>query len=278
MDEQTAKSLLSKIRSTEKQAQTSSGLMSPNQIKNVAASKRSKNRTSQVLQALMMAGSAGMALRGGLGLSRMFSEPAAVPSKTVDMDVLIPDNEEEKSAEELLDRAFNYVGMGKKQHPNATHNIGVPGYLPSLLLGTPLAFAGGWKGMDMLFNSQRKARNKRKVDKAKKDYEAAVLESYKQGSDNALPTDKLDVAFDRLEKTAFGENVPGALKGLYATYAALAGPAAFMFVNDKMKKTSNRAIIEKAMKERARRAAQQQPLELYAKPKTIEEEGSEEIN
>lgn len=286
MDEQAAKQLLKEVRGQEKQAydgpslqSSPSSLMSPDQIKNIAAGKRAKNRTSQILQAILMAGGAGVALRSGLGLSRMFSESQAVPSKTVDMDVLIP-GEEEKRSEDLIERAFNAVGMGKKQHPNSTSNIGVPGYLPSLLLGTPLAFAGGWKGMDMLFNKSRKARNKRKTEKAKEDYDAAVLESYKQGSDNALPTEKLDVAFNQLEKVAvFGvENVPGALKGLFATYAALSGPAAYMFVNDRMKKNSTKSIIEKAMRERARRHSQQQPLELYAKPRTVEEEDSEEIN
>lgn len=296
MDEQAAKQLLKKVRGQEKQAvggagiggpsiggpnpySPSSSLMSPDRIKNIAAGKQAKNRTSQILQAILMAGGAGLALRSGLGLSRMFSESQAVPSKTVDMDVLIP-GEEEKRSEDLIEKAFNAVGMGKKQHPNSTSNIGVPGYLPSLLLGTPLAFAGGWKGMDMLFNKSRKARNKRKTEKAKEDYDAAVLESYKQGSDNALPTEKLDVAFNQLEKAAiFGsENVPGALKGLFATYAALSGPAAYMFVNDRMKKNSTKSIIEKAMKERARRHSQQQPLELYAKPRTVEEEDSEEIN
>lgn len=298
MDEKAAKSLLSKVRTAEKRAsvpqfpaqnarqsfkrrsQAGLPLLSPEQIRSTAASKQSKNRTSQILQAIMMAGGAGMALRSGLGLSRMFSESAAVPSKTVDMDVLIPGEEEKRSEDDLIENAFNAIGMGKKQHPTASSNIGVPGYLPSLLLGTPLAFAGGWKGMDMLFNRQRKSRNKRKTDKAKEDYEAAVLESYKQGSDNALPADKLDAAFNHLEKSAtLGlENVPGALKGLFATYAALSGPAAYMYVNDKMKKSSNKAIIEKAMRERARRSAQQQPFELYAKPKTIEEDDSEEAN
>lgn len=279
MDEQAAKQLLSEIREQEKQASRKEfPLLSPAEIGNRASARQSKNRTNQILQALMMAGGAGMALRSGLGLSRMFEGSKSVPAKTIDMDVLIPGDEEKKAEDGWLDKLYNSIGMGTKQHPNASHNIGVPGYLPSLLLGTPLAFAGGWKGMDMLFNKQRKDRNKRKVDKAKEEYDAAVLDSYKEGSDNALPTEKLDTAFDGLEKSAILglENVPGGLKGLYATYAALAGPAAYMYVNDRMKKNSQRAIIEKAMKERARRSAQQQPLELYARPKKVEEDNFEE--
>ncbi len=297
MDEQTAKQLLSEIREQEKRAFSGTGiggpsmypmpsyspsspLLSDSQIYDRANKKRSNSRTSQILQALLMAGGAGMALRSGLGLSRMFEGSTAVPSKTIDMDVLVPGDDKEKKASEdnWLDKVYSSVGMGPKQHPTASSNIGVPGYLPSLLLGAPLAFAGGWKGMDMLFNRQRKARNKRKVDKAKEEYDAAVLDSYKEGSDSALPTEKLDTAFDQLEKSAFLglENVPGGLKGLYATYAALAGPAAYMYVNDRMKNNSQRAILAKAMKERARRSAQQQPLELYAKPKKVEEIPSEE--
>ena len=50
-----------------------------------------------------------------------------------------------------------------------------------------------------------------------------------------------------------------------------------MYVNDKMKKNSQKSILEKAVKERSRRAAQKQPLELYAKPKPVEVEPEEEV-
>ena len=292
MDEQAAKQLLKEIRGQEKQAFSGAGIGGPNmyspspaaakatpllsqdQLRQRASSRSNKNRNSQITTALLMALTGGAALRGGLGLMRMFDESKPVPSKTIDMDVPIPGEEEKKSNDSLYDKAFDAIGMGPKSNPNATSNIGVGSYLPSLLLGTPLAFAGGWKGMDMLFDSQRKARNQRKVDKAKEEYEQEVLNAYKQGSDNALPTEKLDAAFDSLEKAALwgAENIPGALKGLALTYAALSTPAAYMYVNDKMKKNSRRAILEKAMRERARRSAKQQPLELYAKPTTVEEE------
>lgn len=288
MDEQSAKQLLSEIRGQEKQAVGGLGIGGPNmnyssvkptllsdsEIAGIASKNRSKNRTSQILQALLLAGSAGAALRGGIGLSRMFNEAKPVPSKTVDMDVLLPG--EEKEAAEGVDKLFEMIGMG---NPKAKTDVGVPGYLPTMLIGAPLAAYGGWKGMDYIFDSQRKARQQRKTDKAKKDYEQAVLESYKQGSDEGLPTEKLDQAFDKMQKGAsWWDDMSGTAKGLAATYALLSGPAAYMYVNDKMKKSSRRAVLEKAMKERARRAAQQQPMELYATPKFSPESKPEEDN
>jgi hypothetical protein len=257
------------------------------ELKELRPRQVAKNRQSQILNALLLAGGAGAALRGGLGLSRMFSEEKPVPSRTVDMPLLYPgDEDEEKAANEksaegtVTDRLFDMVGMGPKADPQATEESGVGGYLPALLLGTPLAAYAGWKGVDAIFDKQRKEKTKNHLAKAKRDYEAALLGSYKTASDNSSPIAHLDKAFDSLEKAAEGSllnpmnwlppNLSGQAKGLLATYAMLSGPAAYMYVNDKMKKSSKRSVLRSAMKERARRRAIQSPAELYAVPEPRE--------
>ena len=283
MDEQVAKQLLSKVRETEKTAifgwlKGESGI-DWSKVQADASSQSAKNRTGQIIQGLLLAGATGAGLRGMVGLNRMAKEVTPRPSKTVDMEVPFPvakEEEEEKlaSESEVVDRFFDNLNFGPKSEPQATHNTGVPWYIPSMMLGLPAAGVAGWKGMDAIFDKQRKSRSRRQLAKAKEDYEEELLGSYKQGSDSAV--DKLDKAFESFEKAAAFENVSGQLKGLLATYALLSGPAAYMYVNDKMKKNSQKAILEKAVKERSRRAAQQQPLELYATPKPVEIEPEED--
>ncbi len=287
MDEQAAKTLLSEIRTAEKQALFGFGGPKTDwkKVKQTANENAAKSRPSQIIQGLLLAGAAGAGLRGAVGLSRMNKEVAARPPRVQDMDVLLPAEQEEeeeildeKRAESFIDRAMDKlpVKMGPGGgNPDATHNTGVPYYIPAMMLGLPAAGVLGWKGMDAIFDKQRKLRAKSKVDKAKKEYEEELLGSYKQGSANIA--DELDQVFNKFEKAAFDfANVPGQLKGLFATYAALSAPAAYLYVDDKIKKNSQKAILEKAIKERARRSAQQQPSELYATPKPVEIPAEEE--
>ena len=276
------KNLLSEIQTAEKQAFLGFGGPKTDwkKVKQTASENAAKNRPSQILQSLLLAGATGAGLRSAIGLSRMNKEVAARPPRIQDMEVLLPaEEEEEKLADDSwMDRAMDKlpIQMGPEGgSPNATHNTGVPYYIPAMMLGLPAAGVLGWKGMDAIFDKQRKLRAKSKVDKAKKEYEEELLGSYKQGSSNF--SDELDQVFNKFEKAAFvSANMPGQLKGLLATYAALSAPAAYLFVDDKLKKNSQKAILEKAIKERSRRAAQQQPTELYATPKPVEMPAEEE--
>ena len=301
MDEQTAKSLLSDIRNTEKNAfmEDFNPLANLNPlrstedrkfyrgVKEQASRSRATDRTNHIIQAILLAGGIGAGFRGLSGLNRMGKEIQPKPSKTVEMEVPIPAEEEEdatKTAEAehtWLDRLADAVNMGPKSDPGATHNTGVGYYAPTMILGTALAGVGGWAGVDAIMDKQRKARSERKLEKAKENYEDAALDLHKESSDVAGQVNyskKLDAAFEGFEKSAMLglENLSGQAKGLLATYALLSGPASYMYVNEKMKKGSKRSIIEKAVKERARRAAKQQPFELYATPKPVEIPSEEE--
>lgn len=305
MDEQSATKLLAEVRSCEKQAVLNEGvglasqsLFGPGRpdidytaIRKRRAGDRAYNRTSTILQGLLLAGAGGAALRGALGLGRLTNEVKPQPRQTVDMPVPFPadkEEEEEKTAKEemsFLDRAADAVGL---YNSDATSNAGQAWMYPAALLGVPAAGYLSWKGMDAIMDKQRRRRSERKLDKAKEDYEEALLGSYKQSSDvgdQVSCSAQLDKVFDNFEKaaaetekTAVLGNVPGAVKGLLATYALLSGPTAYMYVNDRMKKNSRRAVLEKAVKERARRAAKQQPFELYASPKPVDIDPEEEDN
>ena len=150
MDEQSATKLLAEVRSCEKQALFGSDR--PNidydAIRKRRAGDRAHNRTSTILQGLLLAGAGGAALRGALGLGRLTDEVKSQPRQTVDMPVPFPvvkEEEEEKTAKEemsFLDRVGDAVGL---YSPDATSDAGQGWMYPAALLGIPAAGYFGWK-------------------------------------------------------------------------------------------------------------------------------------
>jgi hypothetical protein len=293
MDQKTAEELLQQVRAAaeEKQAETGysglTGMLSSigksqpdydnlaTAVRSQANSKMQQGAMSNVIKAMLLAGGAGAGLRGLTGLQRMFSgQSKPVPSRTVDMPVaypVSPEEEEEKTAE---------IGNSK-----ATANYGLNWYIPSMVLGAPLAAYGGWKGVDAILDTQRRKKTESDLDDAKKKYQQALLGSYKMSADEQSPEDVLDAVFDEhYSKSAeeegfigglinrYAPNLPGISQGLAATYAIPATVGGYALVNSIMKKKSKRALLQKAMRERARRQAQSQPAELYAIPHPKEEE------
>lgn len=221
-----------------------------------------------IIRALMLGAGGGAAIRGAAGLNSMMTEPSRIPStqRVVDLPVPYP-VEKEKSKEKRAD------------NDKATSSIGLDYYIPSMILGTGAATYGGWKGIDALLDRQRQKQTNEELEDAKQEYEKSLLGAYKKATDAAL-----DRAFAPYEKSAgpFGKakdafnslfpNVSGAAKGLGLTYLLSAGPAGYMVVDNMMKKNSKRALLHKAMQERARRQAMVQPPEIYATPQPQEEE------
>lgn len=292
MDQKTAASLLEEIR-TEKQAEGISftgptkwltGLgktQSPNtslvqDVKRKANSQMQENAINDIIKAMLIAGGTGAALRGFTGLQQMFSGGSKpVSSRTVDMPVAYPvkaNEEEEKQA----------------GNEDATTPYGLNYYIPSMVLGAPLAAYAGWKGIDAILDKQRQKKTKSDLERSKRDYEDALLSSYKLASDGDATEMLLDDVFDQvgdLNKEAgwFGDlidkyapNLPGAATGLGLTYAIPATIGGYAVVDAAMKKNSKRRLLQKAMEERARRQARQQPAELYAVPVPKEEKSETE--
>lgn len=245
MDIETAKDLLGRI--AEKKSFDGIGLSSATPVSDSTSKKFYRNKAiKDVSKNLLLALGLGAAFRGSQGLTGLFKkEKPLTPYRTVELPISYPGKEEDEK-------------VAYSEYSNSW-------YLPSMLIGTPLAAYGGWKAVDKLLDSQRKERSKDELADAKKDYEAAVLSAYKQAENNLTTDELLDSVYSQA-KTKSASDLWDMTKGLGLTYALTAGPLGFMLVNNAMKKNSKRALLEKAMKERARRQAMRQPAELYAVP------------
>jgi len=288
MEDTTAARLLERIRNEKKAGSESTigstlipdlSVPKPRNVALVQAVKSRANARMQegsindVLKALLFAGGAGAALRGFTGMQRMFSEDAKpVSSRTVDMPVVYPADKEEKQAD----------------NSKATAPYGLDYFIPGMVLGAPLAAYAGWKGVDAIMDSQRRKKTEADKEEAQNEYQDALLGSYKLSSDGRATEAELDSIFDQhfdgQTKEAgwfsdltdkYAPNLPGAAKGLALTYAIPATVGGYAMVDSVMKKHSKRRLLQKAMQERARRQARQQPAELYAIPVPREEEKSE---
>lgn len=268
--------------------------------------------TKDIIKALLLAGGLGAAARGASGLQSMFGEKKKVsPKRVVEMPVPYPVAADEKEAaskpglwanihakrkrgesaakpgDEAYPDAKNWkkvTNESEKKADNdlATSRYGLNYFIPSMLLGAPLAAYGGWKGVDAILNTQRRKEKEKELEKVKQDYENALLGAYKKGTDESL-----DAAFSGLEKAAspvswakdklnqLFPNLAGATQGALLTTGLVSAPLGYMIVNNAMKKNSQRAVLQKALAERARRQALAQPPEIYAIPKPQEEEESE---
>lgn len=279
MDAQTAKSLLKQIQQVKKAEEpsnfswlarnmpTSIADITPNlglsDINPVAQQENAKMQTAakaQILKTMLLGAGAGAAFRGLSGLSNLVGEsgPTSSPSRVVELPVPYADKPTPKKP----------VKEKRAGDADATTPMGLSYYMPGMLLGGGLAAAGGWKGVDALLDRQRHKQETESLDAAKQEYEDALLGSYKRAVDGAL-----DRVFETYEKRSYNlSDLTGGLTGAGITYAAATLPAGYMVVNDMMKKNSKRALLEKALKERARRQAIMQPPEIYAIPKPPAEE------
>jgi len=280
MDIKTAKLLLQQIRQVKQAGEAESpnfswlarnmptsladitpdlGLSGVDPVARLANAKMQAAAKSQILNTMLLGGGLGAAFRGVTGLSNLLGEskPTASPKRIVELPVPYADKPTAKKS----------VKEKRADDEDATVPHGLSYYMPGMLLGGGLAVAGGWKGVDALIERQRHKQETESLDEAKQEYEDALLGSYKRAVDGAL-----DQAFKTYEKRASLADITGGLTGAGLTYAAASLPAGYMVVNDMMKKNSKRALLEKALKERARRQAIMQPPEIYAIPKPPAEE------
>ena len=235
------------------------GLATVDPVARLENAKMQSAAKSQILNTMLLGGGLGAAFRGVTGLSNLLGEskPTASPRRVVELPVPYADKPTAKKS----------VKEKRAGDEDATVPYGLSYYMPGMLLGGGLAAAGGWKGVDALIDRQRHKQETESLDEAKQEYEDALLGSYKRAVDGAL-----DKAFKTYEKKAGLADIVGGLTGAGLTYAAASLPAGYMVVNDMMKKNSKRALLEKALKERARRQAIMQPPEIYAIPKPPAEE------
>ena len=264
MDNKEAKDLLNQIKQ-EKTAAKGSPVTDA-----VMKSQLNNDALKDIAKYLMLGAGAGVAMRGATGIANLLGEDReVVPSRTVDMPVLFGVPKKVEDDEEDV-KKLEYKSAEEKK---AYSKTSLPYYLPAMLLGTPLAAYGGWKAVDAVLDKQRKAKSEDNLEEAKSDYESALLDAYKK---SASTDEMLDEVFDNYKEASTLNDILGTGKGLALTYALAAGPLGYMMVNSKMKANSKRKILEKAMRERARRQAAKQPAELYAIPAPVEYDENEE--
>ena len=247
MNKAEAKNLLGQIK---KAQQSKTAFMQSSTPKTDALMRSEVNQDAMktLAKTLLIAAGGGAALRGLSGIRNLLkSDAEPLPSRTVDMPVM----------------------YAKPQEKEAYSKRSVPYYIPGMMLGAPLAAYGGLKAIDAVLDKQRRHKSDDELDMAKKDYEQALLDSYKSGNDKS--TDELlDTVFATYNKSANMRDWVDTAKGLGLTYALASAPLGYMVVNSAMKKNSKRRLLEKAMRERARLQAARQPAELYAIPQPIE--------
>lgn len=264
MDNKEAKDLLDQIQQ-EKEAAKGSPVTDA-----VMKAQLNREALKDIANYLMLGAGAGVAMRGATGIANLLrDDQEVVPSKTVDMPVLFGVPKKVEDEEEDV-KKLEYKSAAEKE---AISKYSLPYYLPAMLLGTPLAAYGGWKAVDAVLDKQRRAKSEDNLEEAKKDYEEALLASYKK---SASTDEMLDEVFDNYKEASTLSDILGTGKGLALTYALATGPLGYMMVNSQMKKNSKRKILEKAMRERARRQAAKQPAELYAIPAPVEYDENEE--
>lgn len=210
-----------------------------------------------IARMLLMAGGAGMAARGYAGLTEYPVAKKRRTGRVVEMPVAYPEK--------------------RSDDAKATSPYGISYFIPSMLVGAPLSFYGGWKGVDSLLNKQRKRQADKELEDAKAEYEASLLGAYKQSAIQMLDAVFEKCGFDTVSKASdyLAEtfpNVPGAAKGLGLSYALLTAPLAYGLVDSAMKRNSKKELMLRAINERARRQAKMQPPELYAIPTPVETE------
>ncbi len=166
---------------------------------------------------------------------------------------------------------------------HATTEPGIPWAWPAATLAAGGGLLAGWHGLDSILASRRKAGLEGEVEKAKKDYETALLGQYgkpkmaeeetpeeqEDAADEAEGEELLGEDLDKLasliEKRSFtAADVAGAITGGYGTYSLLTGlPAAYLGYHW-AKRRQNAAVLAKAQRERTRQLYAQQPAPLHA--------------
>lgn len=267
MDAQTAKDLLTKI--AEAKEAGFSGLAgwiptggstpsSPTgQLLEQQKSQLRSDATKDIFKTMLIAGGLGAAVRGLSGASNMVNEKGPADSgRVVEMPIPYPDNEEDETK----------PIQKKANNQEATARIGLDYFIPGMLLGAPLAAYGGWKAVDSLLDNQRKGQTEGELEAAKNKYEQSMLNAYGKSAEDL---GKVVEAFDALSMGGTFPNLPGAVKGTALAYGLATLPLGYMLVDGAMQRNSQKALLQKAIDQRARRQAMNQPSELYAIPKPV---------
>ena len=251
-----------------------------------------RNMASLGLQSLGL----GAAVRGAVGLSHMFDRDVnqeEVSPGNVEMPVMLHSRKKKP-----------VVKAGDVDNAIPTEPIGIRWYAPGMAASAGLGAIGGWKGVDLIMDNQRKKKTEAELAQARQEYQNALMSSYKTAEDSIgyEVGRQLDRLYDLMLKNGRDESIVGsfvkslgrsAYKGVgdlnqafdkefpnakgmgvgaYGLYALPAAVTSYSLVDSMMRKGNRRDTLAKAMRERARRQAAMRPTEIYAVPVGDDEE------
>jgi hypothetical protein len=200
-----------------------------------------RDANKEIQRVLLGSAGLGAAVRGFHGLTNVLADPKPyTPSRVIDLPIVQKKEKQEKEKKAYYSK------------------YDVPYYLPSMLVGAPLAAYGSWQAVDAVLDKQRRSKLESELEDAKARYEKALLGNYKAAVDNNLTS-----ASKLVEKSAFNI-IPKPLQNAYLAYALASAPLAYYGMNNYLNKNSTKALLERAVKERAMQRSAIQPPEIYA--------------
>lgn len=150
----------------------------------------------------------------------------------------------------------------------------IPWYGAGMFGGGVASGALGWHAVDSLMKDRRKSEREDELEKARHAFRTALLAQHDDKDKQAAEGEwaeagrELDRQFQQLEKQAEWnwQDIPGGALSAYGAYALPMALLSGMAGYNHYQKNSRRTLLEKAMRERKRQQAQEQPAEIYAVP------------
>ena len=217
---------------------------------------------SEIVQTILLTIGGGAALRGVPALwDAVTKTPEVEDPMSVELPILMP--RRKKVADDL----------------DVTAKPSLSYYLSGHLLGGVAGAYGGWKGLDLIMEAQRKKELAEDTEKSKQRYEDALLGMYKRSTDLALEQafrgyKKAEMTLADLNPLTLpsrllsmvAPNAGGMATGAINAFALGSLPIGYMLVRDRLKRLNNKRLLADAMELRAITRDRQQPLPLYAVP------------
>lgn len=155
----------------------------------------------------------------------------------------------------------------------ATDVNAVPWAAPAAVTAGITATIGGYHAMNALANSRRKKHRQQGISDAKREFEDALMSQYQTPGQKAAGEKSagtrlgecLDAIHSDLQEMRKSADVSDTLGTGLGVYGALAAPVALgvgALVYDKSKKRQRRALLDKAVRERAISRSDASPVEL----------------
>lgn len=143
---------------------------------------------AKTLRSLGLVGLASLGVGAGARGLMSLGNTSAPPARPLPAPILLPILH--PTAQQREEKAAGIIGdlMGGRM---ATHELGIPWYLPAAVTVGGGGLLAGWHGVDNMLAARRKSQLQGEVDQARKDFEQAMLGQYEKpkmaADDRPLP-------------------------------------------------------------------------------------------